>query len=245
MELVNLSPSAALFAAGLVLLAGFMRGFTGFGGGLVMVPTLTLIMGPPAAVAIAMLMETLATARMIPGAVKMWNWRAMLPLSIGAVVLIPFGNYLLIHSDPNFIRRFIAILVIFYALVLLAGFRYTGPRRASISGGVGLVAGFINGLGGMGGPPIVLYLMSGSDSAAQNRANIQFYALSIQFAAIASLTLQGVIVAETLWRCALFAPFSFLGVWLGSRLFSRASDQIYRRVALAFLLVVGVYVLIA
>ena len=57
------------------------------------------------------------------------------------------------------------------ALLLLSGWRYMGPRPAVATAGVGMLSGVLMAVSSVGNPPVMLYLLSGGDTAATNRAN--------------------------------------------------------------------------
>jgi uncharacterized membrane protein YfcA len=58
----------ALSVAGVVILAGFMRGITGFGGSMLMASPLSLLLGPVEAVVIALTLEAAAGLVLFPQA---------------------------------------------------------------------------------------------------------------------------------------------------------------------------------
>ena len=51
--------------------------------------------------------------------------------------------------------------------------------------------------------------------------------------------------AKTLWVALPMLPTLILGTWVGEKCFGKASDQLYRRIALAFLLAIGLSTLFA
>jgi uncharacterized membrane protein YfcA len=51
--------------------------------------------------------------------------------------------------------------------------------------------------------------------------------------------------AKTLWVALPMLPTIMLGTWVGEQFFGKASDQLYRRIALVFLLVIGLSTLFA
>jgi hypothetical protein len=238
------TPELAL-AAAIAVAAGLMRGFAGFGSAMVMSPLFSLIYGPVQGVATVMVLESLVTLQLLPSVVGATRWREIGPMAVAATATIPWGGYILLSADPGILRRVIGAAVLIFALVMLRGWRYSGPRRLSISVGVAAISGAMVSSVGIGGPPVLLYWMSGSDPARQNRANIISYFAFISVGVLVTFVLNGVIGLETVWRAAVLAPFFLLSAHLGSRLFGRSSEALYRKVALYFLLVVGIATLLA
>ncbi len=54
-----------------------------------------------------------------------------------SIVTVPVGAWLLVTVDAELMRRVIAGVVIVFTLVLLAGWRYRGPRTTATHAGVG------------------------------------------------------------------------------------------------------------
>jgi uncharacterized membrane protein YfcA len=222
---------------GVVFLSGVMRGFSGFGGAMLVVPVFSILYSPVEAVAIAMLLSFLANLQLVPGARVHMEWRQVLPISVMGLVTIPLGSLLLLTLDPEVMRRAISAVVLAFVLLLGSGWR--SRRRPGIAGalGAGALGGFINGAAGVGGPPVILYLLAGPGSAKTNRANLIGIYAFLTGGTVISLAANGVITAEILWRLLLFAPAFVAAVWVGMRMFGYASEAFYRRFALTVLAV--------
>ncbi len=97
----------------------------------------------------------------------------------------------------------------------------------------------------MGGPPVILYLLSGPDAPAITRANLVAYISIVSALALVFPWVKGVLSGQV----ALIATFLVVpylaATWLGSQLFSRLSEKAFRRLALGFMLTVGIASLIA
>ncbi len=230
------------FAAAAAVVAGTVRGFSGFGAGLVMTPLLALVYGPVDAVVIMMLTVLVGGFQMVPGVLPYATKRDLVPIGAACVFATPLGTWLLVTGDPDVMRRFIGGFVLVSALVMLKGWSYTGPRNARISFGAGLVSGFANGAGGVGGPPVTLYLISSDEPAAVKRANIAVASTLQAVLTVIPMAAAGVVSVDLLLRsAALLVPFA-AAIVLGGRLFRRATDRIYRQTALWLLVAVGLAV---
>jgi hypothetical protein len=167
------------------------------------------------------------------------------PLGIAAVLAVPAGSLLLVLVDASTLRRLIAATVVVFSLVLLSGWRFRGEHRPSRSIGFGVVSGAMLGATGIGGPPVILYLLSGPDPAPVTRANLTLYIVLISAAGLVMLAIAGLLDATTVRIAAtLTIPFA-LGVVAGSRLFSRFSTPRFRQMTIAFVLFVSLGVLLA
>lgn len=62
-------------AVSVVAVAGFVRGFSGFGSALIMSPALSLLFGPPAAIASMSLIDLPAVLYLLPQAWRHGEWQ--------------------------------------------------------------------------------------------------------------------------------------------------------------------------
>ncbi|HEX9558873.1 MAG TPA: hypothetical protein VF991_20430, partial [Reyranella sp.] len=107
---------------------------------------------------------------------------------------------------------------------------------------VGAVSGAMMATTSIGGPPVLLYLLSGNDPPQVNRANIVTYYFLTQFLLIVIVLATGVAGLDALARAAVLFPVMVLGAWAGGRLFhGLASERLYRNVALVILFATGLF----
>ena len=224
--------------------AGAVRGFSGFGSALVITPVLSLLVGPRIAVPAVALAHIVTTAQLIPGARGEVRWARVLPLSIAGCVCVPIGAYLLVAVDQDVMRRGISIVIVVFALAMFAGWRYTGAANPVLRTTVGGVGGVLAGAASIGGPPVILFLLAGGDRAATNRATLIYYFLFTQMVSIPIYWWVGIIEQRTLLVFALLIPAMMVGLWIGERIFRQSSEELFRRVALSFLLIIGLTTLI-
>ncbi len=236
---------AQLAAMAIAGLAGVIRGITGFGGAMVLTPPLALLFGPQLAIPVVLILEAFVAAPMMRDAVKHATWRTLVPITLAACVTIPLGGYVLVHADQDLLRRAIAAIVIVFALLLLKGARYTGARGLPGSVSVGAVSGALLGAAGIGGPPVILYLLSGPDTVQVTRANLTLYVALISIAGLTMLAARGILNATALESTLFLAPLYLIGVLLGGRLFARFSDRRFRQFTLLLLLAVSTFIMLA
>lgn len=228
-------------AMGLSLAAGLMRGFAGFGSGMMLSPIFAILYGPAEAVLMIAVMEIVVSLQLVPKALPDVQWPFLGPLILAAVVCMPLGAWLLATTDPELIARVIAGIVMVFVIVLAVGWRYQGPKRLLPTLGVGGVSGALLTATSVGGPPVLLYILSGQDSARTNRANIILYFAIAEIIAPIFLYLQDLFAMEVVIRALVICPAYMVGAWVGSRLFRESSEQVYRRVALIFLSMIALY----
>jgi uncharacterized membrane protein YfcA len=233
-----------LIATGVAVVAGFMRGFVGVGSGMLMAPVFAIIFGPLETVVMIVLMELIVTAQLLPSVHRLIEWRVIVPMGMAAALFMPVGTWLLVTVDAELMARAIAAVVLVFVLLLMSGWRYQGPKRLGFTLGVGTVSGTLMAATSLGNPPVMLYLLSSTDSAATNRANFTGYFCITLITLVTLMAVKDLIVAPAVTRAAIMLPVFAGAAWLGARYFHKATDKIYRQVALGLLLCVAVFGLV-
>ncbi len=171
-------------------------------------------------------------------------WKAILPLAVLAVACQPIGVWLLgrlVEIGQDRIRQVFGFILLF-ALVAQAWLR---PRpRDHVPVGWGLLAfavsGVLTGLCGMGGPPLVLWVMAHDWSSARSRAALWIVFL---LAVPTNLLLQGLRFGEPVWHATgiacLFFPIVILGVWPGLWLGRQFPKPVLQRIAFVLLALIA------
>ena len=234
-----LTPELALMAL-IVAAAGVLRGFTGFGAGLVMVPAVSLLIGPAQAVPLVVLLDAAASVQLLPGAVRHVRWRTVAPLGVAAALTIPVGGMLLVALPAEPMKKIIGTVVLIFVVVLASGWRYRRRPTAWVGAATGATSGLLTGMAGIGGPPVILFFLAGPNPAREVRSSLICFLAITQAVAIGVFLVFGLLDLEALWRTVILSPAFLAGALLGSRLFGRVDERVFRGVALTLLALVAI-----
>ena len=233
-----------MIALAAALVAGLLRGFAGFGSAMLMAPIFAILFGSAEMVATIVSMELAISFHLFPAARRDCDWGVVTPMTIAACIAMPLGLWLLVSLDRALLTKIVSALVAGFAAVMLAGWRWRGMRGAVPSAVVGTISGAMMATTSVGGPPVLLYMLSSHDRPATVRANAIMYYFATQIVLLAVLFATGIAGAPALLRAVILFPFMLAGSWLGVRLFRGADEGFYRRVALGLLLGVGIFGLV-
>ncbi len=222
-----------------VAVAGVMRGITGFGGAMLMGPPLGFLLGPVQAVAIALLLEAAAGVVMTRAALTDLRPKLFALLIVPACLFIPIGTKLLVGLDPLVARKLIAGMVLVSSVAMAAGLRYTREAGAGMTVGVGALAGVLLGATGIGGPPVVLFLLSGPVEARHARAILTLFVTTTSVIGLGALYWNGVLDNALVRWAILTLGIYLVGVVLGMKVFARLSDTRARYISLSLMIVLG------
>lgn len=240
----DLLASPFLICAVVACIAGMVRGFAGFGAAMIMTPIFSALYGPAVGVVLCLLLEIAVALPVVPGVVRLVDWRRIGLLLVAAAVGVPLGNLVLTRSEPEPMRWAISAIVLSAVVLLASGWRFAGKPRITTTLTAGVSSGFLNGLAGMAGPPIAFYYLAGDETVTRVRANLTTYFVFVDLVAIATFVARDLIDWSTVVLALFLAPAVMLGGVLGTQLFPLASDGFYRRLALVLLVGVAIGALI-
>jgi uncharacterized protein len=229
-----------IFAAVIVFAAGFLRGFTGFGFGLLAVPALTLFFEPREIVPAVVILTAVVGLQLLRRVWSQADWPSVKLLTIGAVIGTPFGAWVLASVSADLMRAIIGSICIAAVLLLWRGFKLHSVPGRGARVGIGIVSGLINGATAMGGPPVIIFFLALPSGVAVGRASLLVFFF---FTSIISIVVQasaGLMSFRVLVLTLLMLPVMALGNRLGDHWFGKATDRHYRLVALVFLLAIAV-----
>lgn len=118
---------AGLLAATAIALSGVVRGFSGFGFGLVAVPMLSLILDPRQAVGIAMILQATSGVLVLWHSWRAVAWSLMGSLCIGTAGTLWLGLLVLDRAPADTIRLYLAVIVIVAAGLIALGLHRGAP----------------------------------------------------------------------------------------------------------------------
>ncbi|QBK31701.1 sulfite exporter TauE/SafE family protein [Roseitalea porphyridii] len=229
----TLETGAALWAViAAVAVAGVVRGFSGFGTAMIVVPIAAAAYSPQIAVVIVALIDTLPMVPLIAAAWPRADWRQLPPILAGYAIALPLGLWFLIAGDPTLLRWFMSVVIFIVVAVLWSGWYYTGPRNLPVRMAVGGMSGFLGGAASIAGPPVILYWMALRTGAGVVRANLIIFLAAAELFAIAGLYVSGLFTARSVSLGIACMPVYLVALFVGARLFGMASEAGYRRVAL-------------
>ncbi len=217
--------------AATIAAAGVVRGFTGFGTGLIFVPVAGLFLPPAQVVVVITLTGIASTAALLPRAWGQADRREVGLLLLAALPMVPLGLIILDHLDPMMVHWIVSIVAGGTLISLVSGWRFSG--RVALPGllAIGAVAGVIGGMTGLTGPAVILFYLAGRAVAQSVRANMIVFLAALDVVIIVNLLLRGFADWQVVWLAGLLAIPYFITVMIGQALFDPARERLYRYAA--------------
>jgi len=238
-ELTLIEPAMLALAAGAALLAGFIRGFTGFGGPAVMLLILTQFYSPLSVLSKVILIDFSANLKLLPNTLKDVDWRMMGITITSSIVGAALGFYAVLVLDALLLKRLIAIVVALCAVLMLIGWRLQNMPGIGVQALAGLVGGLAFGSVYIA-LVIAIFFFALPGRAATARANMVYWSLPITVALIVGHIAAGSLSFEDIWRSALIGIVYLLATYMGAWFFVLIGERTLRGVVLWLLLFLAV-----
>lgn len=219
-----------------VFFASLVRTATGFGFALLAVPIMGLALEPASAVGISLIFQVISGLPIaLKGLTRREAWYALRLVGFALLGLLPGLMVLLVL--PPVVARLMLALSLFIALVLIAR-KVTFKTELSLRQWalVGLCAGFMQGVSGASGPPILAALHADNSITIESKRRVM--AVFFIFAGLLALPPIFLDMPEAVldWkRFAMLLGAMLLGILVGQRVFSRMSAAAFRRATMVLL----------
>jgi len=232
-----------VYIAAVYVATGVVKGVLGIGLPLISIPLLASTVGPITAMALLAvptivinLWQTVQSGYMI-GALK--RFRVAYPLSIAGVLV---GVSFLTRLDGRALFVLVGVVVILIAVMQLLPFNLTIPQRWErwATPLVGAASGLIGGVSNFLGPFMAMYLVGLRVTSDQFVGAIALFYLIAAIPFYGGLAATGHFGWAELAGSTVAAVLIWLGVLVGQQLRARASAELFRRLVLVVLIVIGV-----
>jgi len=214
-----------------VTLAGLVRGFSGFGTTMIYMPFAAGILPPVWALVTILVLDVFGPLPNIPRALREGEPRDVGRLALGAVVAMPLGVWLLTRLDPVLFRWILSAISLGLLALLVGGWRWQGRLAPVTLLGVGAVAGFLGGLAGLSGPPVIMLYMSSARMVAVIRANILLFLALTDLIGLTVVGSRGLLLPEPVMIGAILTLPYLLANLAGAAIFVPGRARLYRGVA--------------
>lgn len=232
-----------LYIAVVFLLAGVVKGVLGIGMPLVTVPMLATLVGPITSMALlavptfAVNLAQAAQSGYMRVALKRF-WSAFVLAVVGVVIAV---SMLLTKMDRNVLLIVVGTVVVLIAVIQFMPFAIVIPARAErwSTPLVGIFSGLLGGVTSFLGPPMVMYLVALRIDKDQFVGTIALFYMVAAVPFYVGLGVNGYLGWFEFWASCGAALMIWLGVLIGQKLRARASGDLFRKLVLGMLIVIG------
>lgn len=230
-------PMETLITWVVVMLGATMQGMTGLGFALVSVPILVMFEDARSVIVTTLILSSLLNALILYQARDHITLRDAGPITLGSVLGVPFGSYLLSVLSPEALKLMVSVLVLAFSIPLLLGYSRSFRHLQAASVGIGAVSGALQSSTSMGSPPVVLFMANQGISKESFRGTLVLRSMAASALSVVVLVPSGMINSSIALHALLMAPALLVGFVLGSRLLKLVPQQTFKKVTI--LLIAG------
>lgn len=235
----GLPPATIALMALMTFVAASIRGLTGFGMAIVLVPLLGMVVRPEEGVVLAILLQFLIGPVGITTIVSDCEKPSSPVMALCAMLTTPLGLWLLAQTSPDVARILIAGVAIGAFLLLIWPNRWEKAPSWPVTLAAGVSAGVLTGFAGMPGPPVVPYYLRPGVTPVVARASMML----VFFATAIAGTLVSFLLGLATGKLALIALIllvpMLVGNWLGAKAFGKVPPALWRSAAALLLGMAG------
>ncbi len=240
MDMVLLSiVSLAVFAS------TAFQAVAGFGYAIVAAPILVPLLGVKETVVFLLVGSIYMRIYMMYSVRHDFHFDMVKRIFAGAMVGAVPGSLFLRNVDAKGLEILLGISLILAVIFLSFNFRWhTGhPHWEQFC--FGIMGGFFNASTAIGGPVIVLYMLNAQVPKVEMRANLTLYFFISNLWSMTIWFLMGNITWHNLVGLPMWTlPASFLGVYVGNKIFRYVNQHLFNRIAILLILFCAINMII-
>ncbi|MCF2904827.1 sulfite exporter TauE/SafE family protein [Octadecabacter sp. CECT 8868] len=236
LETTELSRDHFFILVGLTLLAGIVRGFSGFALSAMVMATAVVILPPIELIPMLWWLEMSASLLMMKNGWAEADRPMAYGLVISALIGWPIGLWLTLSLPVETSKALALSVIVVLAISQLAKVRLSFLASKPGLYGTGIVAGIVSGVAHVGGMVVAFYVLAADQSARVMRASLVLYLFLGSASSMVVLLLFGVMDFSGAARGLVFAGPTMFGVLLGQQLFTERLSAYYRPFCLILLI---------
>lgn len=228
-----------MVVAFIFFVGSFVQTAVGFGLALSVMPFLVTVVGLHTATPLVSLIGFTINLYLLIRYRDAFEFNAVKGAILGLLVGSPLGAWGLKQLDVGWLTAVLGLILICYSIYALSNAPLPTLHHKSWSLVVGVLSGLLGGAYGTSGPPIILYGSAKKWEPLTFKSNLQGFFLASSVINIASHTLLGNMTLEVGQNYLFAIPGFLLGVLVGSWFDGRVNAELFRRIVLLVLIILG------
>ncbi|MDP5255269.1 MULTISPECIES: sulfite exporter TauE/SafE family protein [unclassified Vibrio] len=223
-----------------VMLAGLVRGYAGFGFAAIAVVGVNFVLAPQQSIPIVLMLDVICSVGLLKQALREADFATFKLLILGAILGIPMGMGLLFLIPEQPLKLLICIVILLISILLMFDLRLRNADRVGIKMGFGIASGIGTAGASVGGPMIVSYMLSSPLTATAQRATMILFFIVSETLAVGALFTGGLVDTQIVTLLAALLIPTLIAVRIGQWLFNRKPPKSLKHFALPILMMVSI-----
>ena len=215
----------------------------GFGIGMTTTPFLLLILEPQTVVVMVNTVTILLLVLIIRQTRTVLPFREMAGISAAGLLAVPVGVFVLSSATSTTLRISITALILTLAALTLFNRRIRLPSPGLVGLSLGFVVSLLLTSLGIGGPLMVLFLLTREWTRDAIRGGLALYFLVVEGAAVVGYGVAGLFTAERVILILIVIAPVLAGFGIAALVVRRMNERLFRHAIVGFIMVTSVMVL--
>ena len=215
----------------------------GFGIGMTTTPFLLLVLEPQTVVVMVNTVTILLLVLIIRQTRTVLPFREMAGISGAGLLAVPVGVFVLSSATSTTLRISISVLILVLAALTLFNRRIRLPRPGLVGLSLGFVVSLLLTSLGIGGPLMVLFLLTREWRRDAIRGGLALYFLVVEGAAVVGYGVADLFTAERVILILIVIAPVLAGFGIAALVVRRMNERLFRHAIVGFIMVTSVMVL--
>ena len=219
---------------------------TSFGFGIITIMVFPLLMPSYSCATVCVTVLTLAFTAI--NAIRMRHdivWKWIVPTFVSYFIASFFAVKLLNAVDDGFIKKILGLVLILLSLYFIFFQKKIKMQPTKRNGFIaGALSGTLESLFCVGGPPIVLYLLTVSNDVRRYTASVQAWFAVTEVFLLGIRYINGLVTPEAVHYSAIGLLAIPPGIYLGNKLLNHMNPQSLKNIVYAIMLIYGFILLL-
>ncbi|MDD3647697.1 MAG: sulfite exporter TauE/SafE family protein [Candidatus Dojkabacteria bacterium] len=229
-----------------IFIAFILKGISGFGTSLILMPILSQFMDIKAAIVLSALADLLSSFSLALKFNKNILWKKVRLIGLGLFIGTLIGVNILNSLDSEILKKLLGIFIIMYVLLpFLISKLYSSKHKTALGLFSGLAGGVCGGIFNTNGPPIIMYMSKVLKDKNTIRATLLSLFSMDSIWRVALYSYKGLITTSLLLQfAAFFLPSMIFGLYLSIKIDTKIKSGAYTKIVKGLLFASGVSMLI-
>jgi uncharacterized membrane protein YfcA len=223
-----------------ILVAYFVKGFSGFGPALIIVPFFALLYDPPSALVIAALFDFFAGVILVYTVRKEIRWSFVMSVFVALGLGVVVGSFLLDRIPVEGLKKLIGAILLVFSMIILFQRSENGWKNKQkykfLKYASAFLSGFLGGLVSMSGPPIIIYMKMMYEKSFFRTQLIAIFMLGTAWRYLMFLY-HDIPMNIPLQSLAIYFLVLLAGLWIGTHLHVKVNEVVFNKAVALILLI--------
>jgi len=208
----------------------FVQGFTSFGFSLVAIPLLSLFLDTKLVIIITVTYSLIINGIIVKKYYRDTKLKKIVPLLISAIIFTFVGVSYLQTINEYVLKLIIGVLLVVIGIINNLGIKINFKKPENYYLPVGAVSGVLNGIGGISGPPVLVFLSNIDLNRSQFKATLSSYFFTLNIVAILTYIYKGFYTSENLEIIWIYLPYVIIGTIIGVYTSTKVEERLFKRI---------------